>query len=93
MVEIGTYYGDMVDAMKDVFVQLYSIELSTELYKKAKKRFKAEKRIGLICGDRDLELMNIMNKIDQAALFWLDEHYSAGVTAKGEKDTPQYKKS
>jgi hypothetical protein len=31
-----------------------------------------------------------MNKIDQPALFWLDGHYSAGVTAKGEKDTPIY---
>jgi len=51
LVETGTYYGDMVEAMKDVFNQLYSIELSTELYKKAKKRFKGEKHIELICGD------------------------------------------
>jgi hypothetical protein len=29
-----------------------------------------------------------MDKINQAALFWLDGHYSAGITAKGEKDTP-----
>jgi hypothetical protein len=80
----------MVEAMKSIFDQLYSIELSTELYKKAKKRFKAEQHIELICGDSGLELMNIMNKIDQPALFWLDGHYSAGVTAKGEKDTPIY---
>ena len=90
MVETGTYYGDMVEAMKDVFNQLYSIELSTELYKKAKKRFKGEKHIELICGDSGLELMNLMSKIDQPTLFWLDGHYSAGVTAKGEKDTPIY---
>ena len=90
LVETGTYYGDMVEAMKDVFNQLYSIELSTELYKKAKKRFKGEKHIELICGDSGLELMNLMSKIDQPTLFWLDGHYSAGVTAKGEKDTPIY---
>ena len=90
LVETGTYYGDMVEAMKDVFNQLYSIELSTELYKKAKKRFKGEKHIELICGDSGLELMNLMSKIDKPTLFWLDGHYSAGVTAKGEKDTPIY---
>jgi|TARA_B100000809_G_scaffold79452_1_gene77517 hypothetical protein len=90
LVETGTYYGDMVEAMKDVFNQLYSIELSAELYKKAKKRFKGEKHIELICGDSGLELMNLMSKIDQPTLFWLDGHYSAGVTAKGEKDTPIY---
>ena len=90
LVETGTYYGDMVEAMKDVFNQLYSIELSAELYKKAKKRFKGEKHIELICGDSGFELMNLMSKIDQPTLFWLDGHYSAGVTAKGEKDTPIY---
>ena len=90
LVETGTYYGDMVEAMKDVFNQLYSIELSAELYKKAKKRFKGEKHIELICGDSGRELMNLMSKIDQPTLFWLDGHYSAGVTAKGEKDTPIY---
>ena len=90
LVETGTYYGDMVEAMKDVFDQIYSIELSTELYKKAEKRFKAEQHIELICGDSGLKLMSIMNKIHQPALFWLDGHYSAGVTAKGEKDTPIY---
>lgn len=28
LVETGTYYGDTVEAMKDVFERIYSIELS-----------------------------------------------------------------
>ena len=29
-----------------------------------------------------------MEKLSVPALFWLDAHYSAGVTARGEVDTP-----
>ena len=29
-----------------------------------------------------------MPRIDKPAVFWLDGHYSAGFTARGEKDSP-----
>lgn len=90
LVETGTYYGDMVEAMKRDFDKIYSIELSKELYEKAKKRFKGEGNIELIQGDSGIELRNLIDRIDQPALFWLDGHYSAGGTAKGDKDTPIY---
>ena len=38
-VETGTLRGDMVYAMRPYFEQIYSIELSTRLYRQAKKRF------------------------------------------------------
>ena len=88
LVETGTYYGDMIEAMKQVFDRIHSIELCQELYENAKKRFKGVRHIELIHGDSGVELMNLMNKINKPALFWLDGHYSAGVTARGEKDTP-----
>lgn len=90
-VETGTYYGDMVEAVRKNFDRIYSIELSDELYEKAKKRFKREKHIELIHGNSSIELRNVINKINQPALFWLDAHYSGGVTARGDKDTPVYK--
>jgi len=90
LVETGTYYGDMVEAMRGVFSHIYSIELSHELYEKAKKRFKGEKQIELIWGDSGVEMEKIMGKLDQPALFWLDGHYSAGETARSDKDTPIY---
>ncbi|MBC2744401.1 MAG: hypothetical protein HGJ93_15505 [Desulfosarcina sp.] len=90
LVETGTYCGDMVEAMKDSFDRIYSIELSKELYENAKGRFKGIKYIELIHGDSGLELRKIINKLNQPALFWLDSHYSAGVTARGDKDTPIY---
>jgi hypothetical protein len=90
LVETGTYYGDMVEAMENYFDYIYTIELSRELFKQAKKRFKKVHHIKVIHGDSGKELKNVINRVNQPALFWLDGHYSAGVTAKGEKDTPIY---
>jgi len=90
LVETGTFYGDMVEAMKSSFDHIYSIELSNDLYEKAKKRFKEQRHIEIIHGDCGKELLNVINKIHRSALFWLDSHYSGGVTAKGNKDTPIY---
>lgn len=87
-VETGTYYGDMVEAMKSLFKDIYSIELSPKLFTQAQKRFRTDKNIELSCGDSGKELEKVVRKLDRPALFWLDAHYSAGVTARGEKDTP-----
>ena len=90
LVETGTFYGDMVNAMKKDFDQIYSIELSEELYEKARKRFKGERNIHLICGNSGVELRSVCSRMNQPTLFWLDSHYSSGVTDKGDKDTPIY---
>ena len=90
LVETGTFFGDMVEAMKADFDRIYSIELDEELYEKAKERFKRVKHVKLICGDSGIELRRVMNKLDQPVLFWLDGHYLPGVTARAEKDTPIY---
>ncbi len=39
LIETGTYMGDMIEAVKDTFKDIYSIELSEVLYAKCKKRF------------------------------------------------------
>ena len=87
-VETGTYYGDTVEAMRKLFDRIYSIELSEFLSKTAKKRFARHNHIEIIQGDSAVELKRLLEKIDQPALFWLDGHYSAGITARGEKDCP-----
>lgn len=90
LIETGTYYGDMVEAMKHYFNRIYSIELSNDLYDKAKRRFAGDDRIMIIQGDSGIELGKLIANLDEPALFWLDGHYSAGVTARGVKDTPIY---
>ncbi len=88
LVETGTYYGDMVEAMKNVFQKIYSIELSHSLFIKAKERFEGVNHVHLLEGDSSIILKELMRVIEQPVLFWLDGHYSAGVTDRGVKDTP-----
>ena len=88
LIETGTYYGEMVEAMKGDFDQIYSIELSEELYGKAKQRFNGDRNVRIIHGDSGVKLGELLAMIKDPALFWLDGHYSAGVTARGDKDTP-----
>lgn len=89
-VETGTCLGDMVEAMRESFDDIYSIELSDRLFTEARLRFLSTKRIRIVHGDSGKELLNIVEEIRQPALFWLDAHYSGGITAKGMKDTPIY---
>jgi len=88
LVETGTYLGDMVEAQKKFFKKIYSIELSTKLYGMAKKRFKKDANVEIVQGDSGRMLSLIVSKLNRPAIFWLDGHYSAGITAKGDKDCP-----
>jgi hypothetical protein len=88
LVETGTFMGDMVSAMKQEFVTIISIELSNNLYKRAMKRFSSISHIQIVRGDSAKVLPNILTSITEPALFWLDAHYSAGFTEKGDSETP-----
>ena len=88
LVETGTYLGDMVEAQKRYFNKVYSIELSNELYSQAVDRFGQDSNVEIILGDSGQKLKELLEIIKEPALFWLDGHYSAGFTAKGNLNTP-----
>jgi hypothetical protein len=90
LIETGTYMGDMVEAQKRNFRKVYSIELSQELFEAAKKRFRKDDNVQIVQGDSGKVLSSIVKELNEPAVFWLDGHYSAGVTAKGEKECPIY---
>jgi len=88
LVETGSYYGDMIESMRTRFDKIFSIELSRDLYDHCKKRFSKYNNIFLYNGNSADVLNNIIYNINIPTLFWLDGHYSGGVTAKAEKETP-----
>ena len=88
LIETGTYLGDMVDAMTNYFEIIVSIELSPQLHMNATQKFKNFKNVTLLLGDSGILLPDVLNHIKFRCLFWLDGHYSAGVTAKGDVNTP-----
>ena len=90
LIETGTYYGQMVEAMRNEFKEIYSIELSEKLFLDAENKFAEYGHIHLFHGDSAVVLPEIIPKMDRRALFWLDGHYSAGDTACGEKQTPVF---
>jgi hypothetical protein len=88
LIETGTYLGDMIYAMKKKFQVIYSIELSDALAHKASRRFRANHHIHILAGDSGKVLPQILTDISNPCLFWLDGHYSGGITAKGETESP-----
>lgn len=86
--ETGTYLGDMIQAVKDDFKYIYSVELSEQLYRQAQLRFKNNNNITLLQGDSGKVIREILKQIRESCLFWLDAHYSGGITATGNKHSP-----
>lgn len=87
-VESGTYLGDMIWAQQDNFEKIYTIELNKFLYEAAKKRFKKSTHIEFIHGDSGKIMATLIKDLPEKTLFWLDGHYSGGITARGDKDCP-----
>lgn len=88
LVETGTYQGDMVDALRHDFSTIYSVELNYALFAAATERFRHDPHVHIVQGDSGTALGNVLGELRGPALFWLDGHYSAGITALGSKVTP-----
>jgi len=88
LVETGTFMGEMVYAQRNNFEKIISIELSKELFNIALKRLKKYKNVEITNGDSGKVLKQLVDKISDPAIFWLDGHYSGFETAKGDLETP-----
>jgi len=88
LIETGTYVGDMLQAQRDHFGELYSIELSPEYAARAMERFAGDTHIHIVQGDSADVLSSILSRVSERCVFWLDGHYSGGNTARGELEYP-----
>ena len=88
LIETGTYTGDTLAALKNEFERIYSVELNPELVRRVRERFRDEPHISILHGDSAARLPEILAEVRTPALFWLDSHYSGGVTALGSQITP-----
>lgn len=87
-VETGTYYGDTTWAVMDLFDRSFTIELDDALHELAVRRFADRPQVRVLHGDSGEVLPSLLDELVDPALYWLDGHYSGGVTAKGSLDTP-----
>jgi hypothetical protein len=85
LVETGTYYGEMVSAMKSRFDHLYSIEFVPELAERARRKFARQPHITIFCGDSRTVIPEVLSLLASPALFWLDAGYYGWVGKQGDQ--------
>jgi hypothetical protein len=88
LVETGTFLGDTVLALRHAFPRIISIEVDPELHAIAKSRLAGAQNVDLVLGDCVVELPKILKNLHGRAAFWLDGHWSGGVTGRGVVDDP-----
>lgn len=88
-IETGTYRGLTTFAMEPYFNEIHTIEIKEEIYTNTKSKYNGTK-INFYLGDSSIILKDICKKVVTSAVFFLDGHWSAGDTGKGNKDCPLY---
>jgi len=87
-VETGTFLGDTSWALAKEFRKVYTIEVEPTLAALARERFRKRPEVAVVEGDSALLLPGICREIDSACLFYLDGHYSGGITGMGGEECP-----
>lgn len=89
-IETGTHFGQTVFSMYPYFKKIHTIEIKKEIYESVLRTAYSQgfQNINFYLGDSAYILPEILKKIDEPCIFFLDGHYSHGITGRGEKDTP-----
>lgn len=85
LVETGTYYGEMVAAMKNRFAEIHSVEFDSQLARRAAKKFSRWPHIHILEGDSQKVVPELLKSLHQPALFWLDAGYYGWAGLQGDK--------
>jgi hypothetical protein len=88
LVETGTFQGEMVRAVRSAFREIYTIELGQTLCAEAQRVFGPFPHIHVLQGDSAKVLRDVLSRIEEPCLFWLDAHYSGEGTTIGDRETP-----
>jgi predicted O-methyltransferase YrrM len=85
LVETGTYYGEMVAAMKNRFDEIHSVEYDSRLAQRAQKKFSRWPHIHILEGDSQRVVPELLQSLKRPALFWLDAGYYGWAGLQGDK--------
>lgn len=88
-VETGTWQGSTIFRMEPHFKELHTIEIKKLFYDSVRRKYNGNK-ITFHLGDSAYELGKVVKNLSGNTVFFLDGHWSAGDTGRGEKDCPLY---
>jgi hypothetical protein len=87
-VETGTYLGQTTAFLARHGDKVYSIEPEPALFANARRYFRGFANVEVLNGTSEQIFPGLLPRISGNVNFWLDGHYSAGITFKGRQDTP-----
>ncbi len=87
-VETGTHLGQTTKELSKHGTFVYSIEPEPTLYSNAADYFKSYPNVEILKGVSEEVFPSLLPKLSGDINFWLDGHYSTGITFKGPQDTP-----
>jgi FkbM family methyltransferase len=88
-VETGTFRGDTTAAVASAFGEVYTVELSRELFEGAARRLAAFSNVSRLCGESPRLLALLRPKLSgESVLYWLDAHWCGSGTAGVETECP-----
>jgi hypothetical protein len=86
-IETGTFLGETTQMAASIFKKVYTIEVDERLYNNALFTL-SQLDIGVINGDSLNVFPELLPKISDSIVFWLDGHYSGQGTGYGKYDFP-----
>ena len=89
-IETGTYLGETTRWLSKKFPRIISLEPEEILCNFARDRFKRNTNITILNGSSEELFADVLEKIEVGSNvnFWLDGHFSDGITYKGQSNTP-----
>jgi hypothetical protein len=87
-VETGTFRGDTTAFLARTAQLVITIEPDPMLAETARQRFAYSSNVRVVEGLSEDVLCAVIGPLSGSISFWLDGHYSEGVTHKGPRDTP-----
>tara|TARA_B100000700_G_C14899620_1_gene786713 strand:- start:401 stop:1057 length:657 start_codon:yes stop_codon:yes gene_type:complete len=87
-IESGTYLGETALFLSKFSLHVHTIEPSNECFQIAKKKLIGIKNITMHKGSSEDCLEKVLGSVNGKVCFWLDGHFSSGVTFKGANNTP-----
>jgi hypothetical protein len=89
-IETGSLFGEGIQiAIESGFEKVISFEIDETLYNHCIDRYKDNPNVEIILGDSAVELKKFLDKNKNISFtYWLDGHYSGGITGCGVKEFP-----